>query len=94
MLLSQVQFQVLVEKMHTTTRWQAPVENPLSPRESSASDHPVTHVLQAVQNVHLCKCYDLSISECLVYLERAFIACQYSQCYWTNIYMSIYFDSS
>ena len=63
---------------YTTEWWQAPVKDPLSPRESSASDHPVPHVLQAVQNVHLCKSYDLSIPKCLKYLECAYIACQYS----------------
>ena len=38
--------------------WQILVKDPLAPRESPAGDHPVSHVLQTVQNIHLIKTYD------------------------------------
>ena len=37
---------------------QKPVKDPLSPGESATCDHPVTHVLQAVQNIHLLKSFE------------------------------------
>ena len=42
----------------TLYHYQKPVKDPLSPGESATCDHPVTHVLQAVQNIHLLKSFE------------------------------------